>query len=452
MSEKNKDTVNRKALIGATIPLVVSVLLLAGLYYKFFVLDAQPRIVRIATDIQGSITQELMESIGSQMQQKNESIKIEYVTTEGTSENIRLLQSKKIDFAAIPSDAVSRPNFSLVAQLYADTFHIIVHADSNIKTLHDLPGKKIAVPPLSSSAYRSFWYLIGHYGLSPESIIAKPMTANKAFTALRKLEVDAIFYMQPPANRITRWIAEAVRIRILPIDQADAMALRRHSLEPTTIPKGIYAGDPPIPNQSIKSVATDRILITRNDVPDDLVRAITAVMFENRRELSLSSRIATFIRKPNMSSGTILPVHPGAIAFYDRDQPSFLQENAEPIGVLFSIFAVLVSGGLWVKRRWEERQKGRIDVYNLDLVSITEAARAAKNSKELTTSRADLFDMLTQVVRDLDEDKIDGEGFHFFAFTWEAAFSVISEKERELGIVSPVPPPAKSSLEKLKKT
>ena len=268
------------------------------------------------------------------------------------------------------------------------------------------------------------------------------MSDFAAFQAIKSRHVDGIFYMRPPANHRTRWIADAARVRILPIDQAEAMALRRDSLTPVVIPKGVYGGKPPLPAKATPSVAANQNLITRSNFPPEVIRALTAVMFDNRRELITNSRLASFIQKPDINGKTILPMHPGALSFYDRDQPTFLQENAEPIGVIFSIIAVLVSGGLWLKRRWEEGQKGRIDVYNLELVNITETARACTTGKELAQQKEHLFDMLTNVVHDLVEDKIDGEGFHFFAFTWEATFR--SSPTEKLNWARFLPPPPNS--------
>ena len=110
----------------------------------------------------------------------------------------------------------------------------------------------------------------------------------------------------------------------------------------------------------------------------------------------------------------------------------------------------MISGGMWLKRRWEEGQKGRIDVYNLELLQITEAARSCNSASSLIAQKEKLFDMLSNVVRDLDEDKIDGQGFHFFAFTWEAAFSVINAREQDMGLHVPLPTEAVHSLKKIK--
>ena len=432
--ERPQDTVNRKALMRALLPFIASVLVFVGGYFWFFHNANEIRVYKMGAGPSGSDQHELLEAIARQVSLNNDRLRIELVTTSGSRENIRLLDKGDLDFAAIPSDALTRPNFSLVASLYPDTYHMIVRKDSGIKSIHDLEGRRIAVPPITSAAYRSFWFLIGQYGLSPEAMRVRELDAPRAFLALRSKQVDALFVMRPPGDKRIRWLTDAVFVAVLPIDQGAAMRVRKAALSPVVIPKGVYSGKPAIPQSQIASVAADRVLVTRTGLPDDVVRAMTAVMFENRRDLTLYSKLAVFIKQPKLTGGTILPVHPGAIAFYDRDQPTFLQENAEVIGVLFSIAAILFSASLWLKRRWEEGQKGRIDVYNLELAGMVRLAREADAIKDLDQLKTRLFDMLPEVIRDLDEDKIDGEGFQYFAFTWEATLAAVAERQEKLNM------------------
>ena len=427
-----KDTVNRAGLMAALIPFILSLGVLGVAYFYYYVNNSEPETITISAGRPGSPVHELIETIAHELAAQNPDIKVRVIPSTGAQANIRLLESGRVDIAAIPSDTFTRPGFALIANLFPDIYHLVVHADSGIRNVNGLSGKRIAVPPVTSNAYRSFWFLIGQYGVNPESILAKPMGDTSAFNAIRHGLVDALFYTAPPANKRTRWIAEAARIKILDIDQAAAMTLRRQSLEQATIPKGIYGGEPAIPANDIKSVAVQRILITRKDFSQKIVNTLTRILFENRKDLAASSRLANFITKPSVGAGTLLPVHPGAESFYNRDQPSFLQQNAEVIGVLFSILIVLFSGLMWLKRRWEERLKGRIDVYNLELVDLTSKARNAKTQSALDGYRKTLFEMLERVIRDLDEDNIDGNGFHYFAFTWQAALTVIAQKERDL--------------------
>ncbi len=432
--DKNTDTVNRKGLLLALLPLLASVLIAGGLLYYFQVVKAAPDVVRIASGRTSSDIRGLLEALQEIAAKKEGGLRIELVPSEGPAQDIRLLEEGKVDFAAIPADSVTRPNFSLVANLFPDTYHVIVRADSGIRSIYELEGKRMAVPSYKTAAYRSFWFMIGQYGLNPEMMRPFPLTQKDALLALRKGKVQGMFLMLPPGDRHIRWLAETTDVRILPIDQAEAMSRRRAALHVIRLPKGLYAGSPPLPEQDITTAAASRMLVTRHDVDAEVVRTITSILFENRRDLSIYSHLANLISKPDFEHSTILPVHEGAMNYYTRDEPTFFQQNAEAIGVLFSIAAVLFSSIMWLRRRWLERQKGRADVYNLDLLTIAKKARVAASAEELETLSQGLYELLEQVVHDLDEDRIDGEGFHYFAFTWEAAMNAVEDAERRLGL------------------
>ncbi len=428
---QSRDTVNRRGLLLALIPLLISVIALGAWLYASQDTGSD-RTWKIGAERRGSDNFELLEALAAKASGPNDSVRIGVFQTAGSSESLKLLEDGIIDFAAIPADAISRPDLAMVANLYPDTYHLIARRDAGIRSVRDLVGKRVGLPAITSSEYRSFWYIIDQYTVQPERFTARAFDQDDAIIALRNREIDAMFVMRAPGNRRLKWLADAAQIDIVEIDQAAAMQVKRPALKQMTLAKGVYSGTPAIPERDIATVAADRILVTRNAVPDEVVRRVTATLFENQRELSLSSRLAGFVSQPQLSGATLLPVHPGAVAFYNRDQPSFFQENAEPIGVTVSVAAILASLLLWAKRRWEESQKGRIDVYNLDLLKVTETARNSASAKELAGLRTGLFEMLDQVVHDLDKDKIDGQGFQYFAFTWRVALDAITARQAEL--------------------
>ncbi len=427
----SRDTVNRRGLLLALIPLLLSVLALAGWLYINNDSNAE-RTWKVGAERRGSDNYELLQALAERVSGQSDGFRLAVLQTAGSSESLKLLEDGVIDFAAIPADAISRPDLAMVANLYPDTYHLIARRDAGISAVRDIVGKRVGLPPITSSEYRSFWYIIDQYTVQPERFTARPYDQDDAIIALRNREIDAMFVMRAPGNRRLKWLADAAQIDIIEIDQASAMQVKRPALKPVTLAKGVYSGTPAIPDRTITTVAADRILVTRTAVPDEVVRKVTATLFENQRELSLSSRLAGFVSQPAIGGATLLPVHPGAAAFYNRDQPSFFQENAEPIGVTVSVAAILMSLLLWAKRRWEEGQKGRIDVYNLDLLRMTADARTASSGAVLARLRTELFEMLDHVVHDLDKDKIDGQGFQYFAFTWRVALDAIAAREQEL--------------------
>ncbi|HHN72711.1 MAG TPA: hypothetical protein ENK13_01350, partial [Thermopetrobacter sp.] len=204
--EEVRDTVNRRALWLAFIPLLLSLLVAGGLVYYYKVVRAKPVVVRIAADRSGSDVRELLEAVAKLAMERDPDLRVELVPSYDPAHNIRLLEDGEVEFAAIPADAVTRPSFSMVVSLFPDTYHLVVRADSGIRSIHQLEGRRMAVPSYRTSAFRSFWFLIGQYGLNPERMRPIVLDQKAALAALRKGLVDGMFMMLPPGDRRIRWL------------------------------------------------------------------------------------------------------------------------------------------------------------------------------------------------------------------------------------------------------
>ncbi len=61
--------------------------------------------------------------------------------------------------------------------------------------------------------------------------------------------------------------------------RTNCVHLRRPAFSTASLPKGAYQGDPPIPPGALPTIAVDRMLVARDDVPEDVIRTITGVLF-----------------------------------------------------------------------------------------------------------------------------------------------------------------------------
>ncbi|HEY9520316.1 MAG TPA: TAXI family TRAP transporter solute-binding subunit, partial [Methyloceanibacter sp.] len=97
-------------------------------------------------------------------------LKLEVFETRGALHNASLLDQGAVQLATVQADQASGRKARLVAELYPDTFQIVVRRDSGIDAIGDLVGKRIALPPERSGEYESFWFLAKHYALTPEDL------------------------------------------------------------------------------------------------------------------------------------------------------------------------------------------------------------------------------------------------------------------------------------------
>ena len=374
--------------------------------------------LRLGADQVNSEPYEMATAIAHVISRTHPGLEIEVVSTGGSSENMNLLTSGDLDLALVQAEVISRQNVSLLAVLYHDLFQLLVRDDSGIETLKDLEGKTIALPPVTSGQYRAFWFLANHYGLAPERIIAIPMNTYMADEALVQGQVDAIFRVRGPRNSAIRVLFGRTDLRFIPIDQGDALHLRQPAYSAAVIPKGSYRGDPPTPAEALPTVAVDRMLVARDDVPEDVVRAITSVLFEKRRDLALRTPLAALIRQPELKLGTMLPVHEGALSYFEREKPSFLEEKAEFFALILSSLVVLTSIGIAFARRFYERQKGRIEDYSIELLELEKRAKAVETIPDLDIYKHRLTEILAAAVDDMRQRRINAEGLQLFSFVW----------------------------------
>lgn len=355
-------------------------------------------------------------------------IDIKVLETNGSQQNMAMLRDGEAQLALVQSDTPVEPPVRAAALLFPEMFHLIARKDTNIISVADLQGKRVALMPEGSGSYALFWPLSHHYGLD-NAIKAYPMTPTEAHQALLQGQVDALFQVITLGNPAVQELLQSGEVELLSIDQVDALQLSLPYLEARVIPKGTYDGARPLPANDLNAVAVNALLVVHESLPDNVVRALTSILYENRNELVSRYPRAASIRLPNTVDSWGLPLHPGARKFYNKDQPEFLVQYAEPIGLLLSVSVLLVSS-IWQFRLWlVGRQKNRADMYNLEILELIDQVSQAHTQEELTVLRQQLFQILRQVVVDLDVDRISAESFESFSFPWEIALSMIRHQE-----------------------
>ena len=381
--------------------------------------------LRIAASKPGSETYQLIKAVADVVAKQHENIRVELVPSLGTSQNLQLLKANQVQMAAVQADSQLIDESRLVAKLFPDVFQLVVRSSSGIDRISDLRGKSLALPSTSSGQYKSFWFLMNHYKLSEGDFDFKSMSSSAAAFALEQGTVDAVFRVRPPGSKNIQSLVDKVPVKLIEIDQAHAMSLKLPSINPGIIPKGSYQGTPALPNKDLKTASVQRLLVARYDLNDEVVNDFTRVLFEQRKELLEKSTLSSFVEVPDRSKGTSIPLHPGALQYYERDEPSFLQEQAEPMAFVVTIMAVIFSGFMRLANR---RQKALLQVYNTELGEILKAAEHLTDKEQLQVMADHLNDIFKKIAKDRTRGKLTAEDFDFIAFTWQMARDEVNER------------------------
>lgn len=421
--------------------LILILLLAAGSLFYIFLSsqNAGLREVRVAAGPKSDDAYAVLVEIAEVVERHNPSIKLKLIETPDSSENVVMLQNGDADLAAIRSDSPSFITARLVAILYRDYYLLIARAETNIRSVTDLAGKRIAVPPDGTSGQRNFWTIADHYDVQVQSLRWKAVPDHEAIALMHNGTIDAMFVVGSSRDAgILKMVGDdqraghAPRFRFIPIDQASAMVLKRPFLSDGLLVKGAFFGNPPLPLRDIHTLSVLRYLIASNTADEDLVAEITSIIFEQRLDLVVRNPLAAQITPPELSDGPALPLHPGAARYFSRNEPSFLQENAEPIALGVTVLAMMFSGLIALRSRILANRKNRADHYNHDLLAIGRRARRADHFDQIEACRDDLSGVLERMVLDLDTDAVSEDGFQSFALTYRAVRDVIADASIKL--------------------
>lgn len=416
-------------------------LALGGLGYWWFTQPEKTIELRIGTGPLGSDTRVLMREVNEVAARHGKPLKLIFVETLDPSEGVSLLNKGHIDLALIRSNTPVIRDTRMVANIFPEFYQLLIAAETPVYRVTDLTEMKLIIPPFGTDGFRAFWTLVDHYNLPLRSLRWEARPFDEAMALFLKGDVDGLFTLRSLRDpAMLRFVEDASlkrkKMRFIPINQARAMALKRPFLGEGLIPQGSYNGEDPLPAVNLNTVSLERILVTKASVDPDAIRALTEILFENRLDLTIRQPLSQAIRIPNAENGLSIPLHEGAEQFYNRDQPSFVQENAEPLALGVTLITIMISGLFALRARFQAKQKNVADVYNYHLLDMIKRAQLADDFEALTAIKLELSGVLEKIVIALDADEITDEGFQSFALICDQVQTSLTNRREELTRIS----------------
>lgn len=248
----------------------------------------------------------------------------------GSVFNVNAVSRGLLDFGIVQSDihfqAISgqtewenKPveNLRSLFSLHSETVLLVTRQATGIRTVDDLRGRSVNLGNPGSGVRVNAEQVLDLYGIDIENDIRpQGLQQNEASQALIQGKIDAFFYtVGNPAIAIED-VAEAVDIRIVPIDSeaVRTFVAERPYYVMTQVPGGIYPGvDQPIETFGVKAT-----VVTRAEMSDDVVTDFVSMVFNNLDELRASYPVFEGLEPWEMMQGLSAPLHPAAQAWFGQ--------------------------------------------------------------------------------------------------------------------------------------
>ncbi len=193
-------------------------------------------------------------------------------------------------------------------------FQVVVLADSPIKGMGDLLGKKVCMGPAGNGAIAVADTIWGKYGFTKEDLKTTYVAYDDGITQLEDGNMDAVVIQTAiPASAIQQLAAGGKSFRLLNVDEEVASQLCEEYgyFGYGTIATTVYDNMP----EECHTMFISNMVAVRADLDEELVYEMTKAIFENLDIIKSSHKAASGLTLESAVRVSI-PMHPGAERYF----------------------------------------------------------------------------------------------------------------------------------------
>ncbi len=243
--------------------------------------------------------------------------------------NCNLIRDKQVESAFVQSNVAynayngleqfkEKPakNLRFIASLYPETIQIVARADSGIKTVKDIKGKRLVPGDRGSGTEVDTLNILSVYGYTYKDFSSVDwLSFSGGAQRLQDKQADVTFTTAGwPTAAITE-LAISTNIVLVPIDEAKIKDLTKKFpfYAKIVIPKGTYKGQ----GKDVATITTMAQWVVGAEVPDDIVYKLTKALWESgAKKMAEAHAQGKNVQPKTALAGMSIPLHPGAEKYY----------------------------------------------------------------------------------------------------------------------------------------
>lgn len=368
-------------------------------------------------------------------------VQLKRIKKESFAASAKALEDGEADLAIVRSDIAMPSNGLTIAIFRRDNLVLITHGRSSLDSFQGLAGKKIGLlktdsPERNESLSRLLDGVLDFYNISPGKVQREFMSIDEIGSAVAKNQVAGILVLGPagpgPISKAIATISNTAKTspRLIGDKQAAAIAKTMPGTEPNEIDEGTFGGTKPKPEEALSTLAVTFRLVGRHSLPDFATGEIARLLTLAKARLIATSPLARNIEAPDSEDGSGLPIHPGAVAYFEGEQDSLLDSAFNVFYLISIILGILGSGIVWL---FGTGKNGTAAGKPIDINRLVSILREAKHADLATLDRMETeIDEL--VSQSLTQDKgLDADQIHIIAIVMRQ----LDKRRNKLQITSP---------------
>lgn len=323
---------------------------------------------------------------------------------------IDALVNDEVDLALVENSTPFVNGIRAVLPVFESVLHILVRDDYNPPApAESMRGIEFYVANQSPAGERFIEIVTRRQGLEPDDY-----TVSHEFDP-QKTTIIVYFGPIDPTN--TSWTRPGFSLVSLDNDlnpqrkfYEEGIGYTAPNMNPRMIPALTY--ELPGNENAIATVSVDTLLVARKDVAEWQIYELTRTFLEQKpRFTAIAPQLFSGINESFDPLDLSFPLHSGARAFLERDDPSFIERYAETINMLMYLVFLAISAFLAFARWRAKKKKDRIDIFYEAVLSI----RDRKNDSPADELLNELDQLEKEAFSSLVQEKLAAdESFRIF--------------------------------------
>lgn len=362
----------------------------------------------------------VIQAYAEALAKRHKEIRLTILPFDDVRDSAEALRDGRADLAVVRPD-VALPDNGLTLAILRDQAMIIASPEaSGITKFPDLDRKRLAILAHRDADETLIRSMLAHYGLTlagrditgplpPRQVALVEVGEADLTNALTGKQVDAVVSViaptAPTAQRIVERVQAASRSRkvaFVDVENADAIVARMPRLQMVSMPAETFGGSPKVPEADIHTVGASYRLMARSSLPRSVAADVTQHLFELRSGMANVAPAADYVQAPAYEStagatSARLPIHPGAVDYFEREQQSFVERYETWIYLVAFLGGGIGSAFAWVGQRLSRLRRERIEEATDRLLAIRQEVQDTEGGGRTEPER------LAALAREIDD-------------------------------------------------
>jgi TRAP-type uncharacterized transport system substrate-binding protein len=332
----------RAALLAAVLCLIAGAALIS---YRFY---SQPKTLTVAVGSFDAEGKQIASIIAGRLATTDSSFRLKVVNSGSAVDAARAFAAGTTDLAVVRADAGNLQQARAVALTARGVVMLVAPPGSPITSIAKLRGHTIGVVG-GEINHGVVEVLKKEYDLGRANVVFKDIAPADARRAVQAKEVSALLMVLPLTEKHLAFVKGLFQSGpdaspvLIPIDSAGAITDTKGPYESFDIPKGTLRGAPAVPDDDVTTLRVGYYLVANRHLNATLVADLAKKVMAVRRDLVGEQPLLAGLAAPDIDADAFLTVHPGAAAYYNGTQESFMDRYSNAIYLTPMVLGALAS-------------------------------------------------------------------------------------------------------------